>query len=110
MANAVTIWKDFSWIGNTVLNYCKRKYFSHEKNSRNELLDKEKSQGNDTKLTFNATYYPVFRHLKNPLNGLHVILVCGDDHKRIIPKVPIIDFKNNKYSKSDLVRAALPDM
>ena len=34
---------------------------------RNELLDKEKSQGNDSKLTFNVTYYPMFRHLKrNP--------------------------------------------
>ena len=29
---------------------------------RNDLLDKEKSQGNDSKLTLNATYYPVFRH------------------------------------------------
>ena len=27
---------------------------------RNELLNKEKSQGNDSKLTFNVTYYPVF--------------------------------------------------
>ena len=35
--------------------------------SRNELLDKEKSQGNVSKLTFNATYYPVFRHLKSQL-------------------------------------------
>ena len=32
---------------------------------RNELLDKEKSQGNDNKLTFNVTYYPGFRHLKS---------------------------------------------
>ena len=27
---------------------------------RNELLDKKKTQGNDSKLTFNVTYYPVF--------------------------------------------------
>ena len=106
MTNVVTIWKDFSWIENPVLNWCKRKYCSHGKNPRNELLDKERAR----KLTFNATYYPVFRHLKNPLKGLHVILVCGEDHKRIIPKVPIIDFKNHKNLKSDLVRAALPDM
>ena len=32
---------------------------------RNELLDKEKSQGNDNKLTFNVTYYTGFRHLKS---------------------------------------------
>ena len=40
---------------------------------RNELLDKKKSQGNDSKLTFNVTYYPVFRHLKSQLKELHVI-------------------------------------
>ena len=34
---------------------------------RNELLDKKKSQGNDSKLTFNVTYCPVFRYLKSHL-------------------------------------------
>ena len=64
--------------------------------SRNELLDKEKSQGNDSKLTFNVTYYPVFRHLKNQLKELHVILDCDEAHKNVFPEVPIIGFKNNK--------------
>ena len=32
---------------------------------RNEFLDKEKSHGNDSKLTFDVTYYLLFRHLKN---------------------------------------------
>ena len=78
--------------------------------SRNELLDKEKSQGNVSKLTFNVTYYPVFRHLKSQLKELHVILVCDEDHKKVFPEVPIIGFKNNKNLKSHLVRAALPDI
>ena len=77
---------------------------------RNELLDKEKSQGNDSKLTFNVTYYPVFRHLKNQLKELHVILACDEAHKKVFPEVPIIGFKNNKNLKSHLVRAALPDI
>ena len=75
---------------------------------RNELLDKEKSQGNDTKLTFNVTYYPVFRHLKNQLKDLHVILACDEAHKKVFPEVPIIGFKNNKKLKLHLVRVALP--
>ena len=50
--------------------------------SRNELLDKEKSQGNVSNLTFNVTYYPVFRHRKNQLKELHVILACDEDHKK----------------------------
>ena len=78
---------------------------------RNELLDKEKSQGNDSKLTFSVTYYPVFRHLKNQLKELlHVILACDEAHKKVFPEVPIIGFKNNKNLKSHLVRAILPDI
>ena len=77
---------------------------------RNELFDKEKSQGNVSKLTFNVTYYPVLSHLKNQLKELHLILACDEDHKKVFPKVPIIDFKNNKNLKSHLVRAALPDI
>ena len=74
------------------------------------MLHKEKNQGNDSKLTFNITQYPVFRHLKNQLKELHVILACDEDHKRVFPEVPIIGFKNNKILKSHLVRAALPDI
>ena len=36
---------------------------------RKNLLDKKKSQGNDSKLTFNVTYYPVVRHLKSQLKN-----------------------------------------
>ena len=77
---------------------------------RNELLDKEKSQGNDSKLTFNVTYYPVFRHLKSQLKELHVILACDEAHRQVFPEVPIIGFENNKNLKSHLVRAALSDI
>ena len=41
---------------------------------RNDLLDKEKTQGNDSKLTLNVRYYPVFKHLKSQLKESHVIL------------------------------------
>ena len=45
------------------------KYFGLRvrKVARNKMLDKEKSQGNDSKLTFNVKYCPVLRHLKNQL-------------------------------------------
>ena len=57
---------------------------------RNELLDKGMSQGNDGKLTFNVTYYPVFRDLKNQLKELHVILACDEAHKKVFPEAPIM--------------------
>ena len=66
---------------------------------RNELLDKKKSQGNDSKLTFDVTYYPVFRHLKSQLKELYVILAYDEDHKKLFFKVPIIGFKNDKNFK-----------
>ena len=55
---------------------------------RNKSPDKEKSQGNDSKLTFNVTYYAVFRHLKTQLKELHIILACDEDHKKVFSEVP----------------------
>ena len=77
---------------------------------RNELLDEEKSQRYDSKLTFNVTYYPVFRHLKAQLKELLVILACDEDHKKVFHEVPVTGFKNSKNINSHLVRAALPDI
>ena len=76
--------------------------------TRNELLDKENSHGNDSKLTFNVTYYPMFRHLKSQLKELHVILACDEDHQKVFHEVPIIGFKNIKDLKLHFVRAVLP--
>ena len=72
------------------------------------MLDKEKSQGNDSKLRLNVIYYPVFRYLKSQLKELHIILACDEDHKKVFPEVLIISFKNNKNLRSHLVRPALP--
>ena len=58
------------------------------------MLDKEKSQGNDSKLTFNVMCYQAFRHLKSQLRQLNVILACDEDHKKVFSEVPVISFKN----------------
>ena len=50
---------------------------------RNELLDREKSERNDGKLTFNVTYYPAFGHLKCQLNKL----ACDEAHQNVFPEV-----------------------
>ena len=55
-----------------------------------ELLDKKKSQGNDSKLTFNVRYLPVFRNLKSQLKELNVIHVCGEDHKKVFLKYQLV--------------------
>ena len=58
---------------------------------RIEFLEKEKSQGNDSKLTFNVTYYPVFRHLKSQLKELHVILAYMKIIKKYFLKYQLSD-------------------
>ena len=74
------------------------------------MLYEEKNQGNDSKLTFNVAYYPVFRHLNNQLKEWHVILVSHEAHKKAFPEVPIIGFKNKKNLKPHLIIAVLPDL
>ena len=64
---------------------------------RNELLDKERSQGNNNKLTFNVMHYLVFRDLKCQLKELHVILACDEDHNKVFAKVPIIETCSPRY-------------
>ena len=72
--------------------------------------NKEKSQGNDSKLIFNVTYQPVFRHLKSQLKELHIILASDEDHKKVFAEVPNLGLKKNKNFKSHLVRTTLPDI
>ena len=62
--NTVMIWKDFPWKEDTVLQ---KEILRARKIPRNELLDKEKDQGIDSKLTFNVTFYQVPIHLKSLL-------------------------------------------
>ena len=66
------------WFGKATLG--KRKLMRKEilrvrKTPRNKLLDKEKSEENNSKLVFNVTYYPVSRHLKSQLKELQ----CNPD-------------------------------
>ena len=88
----------------------RKEIFRVRKIPTNELLDMEKNQGNDSKLTFNVTYYSAFKHLKSQLKEPHVILTCDEDHNKVFPEVQIIGLKNNKNLKSHLVRATLPDI
>ena len=57
--------------------------------------------------TFNLTYYPVFQNAKIFLAELHLFLTPDVAHKASLTNVPIIDFKNDRSLKDDLVRAVL---
>ena len=45
-----------------------------QEHSRNDLLEREKAETSEPKLTFNITYYPVFQNIRNILQELHLLL------------------------------------
>ena len=52
------------------------------KHSRNDLLEKEKQQMSEKKLTFNITYYQVFRNVRSIMEDLYILLAPNKEHKR----------------------------
>ena len=75
--------------------------------SRKDLLEKEKTETPEPKLTFNIAYYPVFQNIRNILQELHLLIAPTKEHKRVFPDVPVVGFRNGKSLKDYLVRAAL---
>ena len=76
--------------------------------SRKDLLEREKTETSELKLTFNITYYPVFQNIRNTLPELHLLLAPDKEHKKAFPDVPVVGFRKGKSLKDYLVRAALP--
>ena len=70
------IWKDFSCRGDTVLNWCERKYFGQEK-----------FRAMSCKITKKANY-----HLMLLITQCLDILTCDDIDKKVFPDIPIIGF------------------
>ena len=66
---------------------------------RETLLDKGKRSGNDYRVTFNITYYPVFKNIR---------IVSDEQHRKVFTDIPRIGFKSGKILKDDLVRSVLP--
>ena len=46
--------------------------------TRETLLDKEKMSRNNDRVTFNITYYPVFKNIKNILEELYILLALDE--------------------------------
>ena len=79
-----------------------------QEHSRIDLLEKEKTETSEPKLTFNITYYPVFQNIRNILQKLHLLLASDKEHRKVFPDVPVVGFRNGKSLKDYLVRATLP--
>ena len=78
--------------------------------SRNDLLEREKPEMSEQKLTLNITYYPVFQNVRAVMKELHILLTPNKVHKKVFPNVLVIGFLNDKSLKDFLVRATLPKL
>ena len=70
------------------------------------MLEKERHDPEENKLTFNITYYPAFQNTKTILEELQILLAPDKDRQKVFPKVPIVGFRNGKSLKDHLVRAS----
>ena len=76
--------------------------------SRDILLNRERTLQKKTQVTFNLSYYPVFKDVRKILKKLHLLLTPDQAHKKVFSVLPIIGFKNAKSLKNHLVRSVLP--
>ena len=77
---------------------------------RDDLLNRERTLQEKTRVTFNLTYYPVFKEVRKILKELHLLLTPDQVHEKVFSEVLIIGFKNAKILKDHLVRAVLPQL
>ena len=62
----------------------------------------------DDRVTFNATYYPVFKSIRNNLEELHILLAPDEQRRKVFTDISRIGFKNGKVLKNRLVKSVLP--
>ena len=97
------------WLTETDYNekMMKKQILSAREQSANDLLEKEKQQISEKKLTFNITYYPAFQSVRSIMEELHILLTTNKEHKKVFPDVPVVVFWNGKSLNDYLVRAKL---
>ena len=58
---------------------------------------------NDDRVTFNITYYPVFKNIIILLKELHILLAPDEQHRKVFIDIIRLGFKNGKSLKDHLV-------
>ena len=82
----------------------RKQILSAPEHSRNDLLEREKQQMSEKELTFNITYYPVYRNVRSIMEELHFLLTPNKEHKKVFPNVAVVGFRNGKSLKDYLRR------
>ena len=80
-----------------------------QEHSRNHLLEREKPQMPEQKLTIKITYYPAFQNVRATMKELDILLTPNKEHKKVFPDVPVIGFRNGK-SLNDFLEQHYPNL
>ena len=70
------------------------------------------NQEKDSKSKFSVKFYPesIYLYLGSQLKQLNLSLAGDEKLENVFPNIPILGFENNKNSKSNRMRAVLPDI
>ena len=63
---------------------------------RDDLLNRERTFQEKTQVTFNLTYYPVFKGVRKILKEQRFLLTPDQVHKKVFSEVPTIGFKSQE--------------
>ena len=58
----------------------RKQIVSAREHSRNDLVEREKQQMSEKKLTFNITYHPAFQNVRSIMEELHILLTPNKEH------------------------------
>ena len=65
----------------------KKQVLRAQEHSGKDLLEREKTETSEEKLTFNITLRPAIQDIRNILQELHFLLVTDKKHKKVFPNV-----------------------
>ena len=85
----------------------RKQILSGQEYSTNDLLEKEKQQMPEKKLTFNIAYYPAFQNVRKIMEELRLLLTLNKEHRKVFPDMPVVGFRNGKRLKDYLVKVKL---
>ena len=70
-----------------------------------QILNKQKSVGNNYRFVFNITNHPVLAKLKSLLSEINLLLTRDREHGKVFERIPVVRFRRAKSLKDIFVRA-----
>ena len=70
-----------------------------------QVLNKQKSVGNNNRFVFNITNHPVLAKLKSLLSEINLLLTRDREHGKVFERIPVVRFRRAKSLKDIFVRA-----